>query len=147
MYSSKMIALSALAAMLAAGGMTTTAAAQQAVPARPDTAHVHGAKHRGPAHRQRALFQGIDLSDAQRQQIKEVRARYRDQWKALHDKSGSDRQALRTERRQLMERQTADIRALLTPDQRRTFDQNMKQLRARMQDRARDGARGERSAS
>jgi Spy/CpxP family protein refolding chaperone len=46
-----------------------------------------------------------------------------------------------TQNRQLREREFAEMRAVLTPDQRATFDQNVAQAKTRMQERG-DKAQG-----
>jgi len=71
-----------------------------------------------------ALFQGITLSDAQQKQVDSIRTAYRPQMQS----AGSDRAA----RRDLMQKETADFRTVLTPDQQTTFDKNMADMRSRM---------------
>jgi Spy/CpxP family protein refolding chaperone len=101
----------------------------------------------------RALFRGIDLSDAQRTQIRTIHEKYATQRKALWTpQRGAEgrRQrpdsATRVQLQGLMERQTAELRGVLTPAQQATFDQNRAQLReraqARMQGQGRPGRRG-----
>jgi Spy/CpxP family protein refolding chaperone len=43
----------------------------------------------------------------------------------------------RAQRRELMQKETADIRAVLTPDQQKTFDKNLEDMRSRMGRRGR----------
>lgn len=71
-----------------------------------------------------ALFQGITLTDAQQKQVDSIRTAYRPQMQS----AGQDRAA----RRDLMQKQTADLRTVLTPDQQTTFDKNMADMRSRM---------------
>jgi periplasmic protein CpxP/Spy len=87
------------------------------------------------------LLRGIQLTGEQQQRIDSVRVRYRNEMRALRDRE-SDRQQSRAKMRDLMERQNAEIRAILTPDQQRVFDQNLERMRARM--RHRDGRFGNR---
>jgi Spy/CpxP family protein refolding chaperone len=47
--------------------------------------------------------------------------------------AGGDREAVRTQMRATMEKQQAEIRAVLTPDQQRQFDQNAAEARDRME--------------
>jgi Spy/CpxP family protein refolding chaperone len=81
------------------------------------------------------LLRGIELSSDQRQRVDSIRAQFRDQMRALWS-DGSDREPSRAKMHDLMEQQTSDIRAVLTPDQQKVFDQNVEQMRAHMRDRA-----------
>ena len=117
----------------------------------------HG-KHKGGERREmgghamgRAAFRGVNLTDAQKAQVKTVMERYRPQREALQ-KQMQDRRAsgqkpdsaflagMRTQRQALMEKQQADIRAVLTAEQRTKFDANVAQMRERMKEHA--GRRG-----
>jgi Spy/CpxP family protein refolding chaperone len=69
-----------------------------------------------------ALFNGITLTDAQQKQVDSIRAVYRPQMQS----------AERDQRRGLMQKETADFRAVLTSDQQGAFDKNLADLRARM---------------
>ena len=71
-----------------------------------------------------ALFQGITLSDAQQKQIDSIRTAYRPQMQS----AGQDR----TARREVMQKETADFRTVLTSDQQTTFDKNIADMRSRM---------------
>lgn len=74
------------------------------------------------------LFKDITLSTDQRTRIDSIRASYRAQMEQLRQ-SGGDRSQMRP----LMEKQQADIRAVLTPDQQTVYDKNVADMRARMQ--------------
>jgi Spy/CpxP family protein refolding chaperone len=114
-----------------------------------------GAKvHRGAF---RVLFRGIELTQAQRDQMKTVNEKYRSQsqtlreslkpdLKAAHDARHSgdtaaaraawERTSAGRERlRALMEQQRNEIRSLLTPEQQQTFDRNAQKMRERMEKR------------
>jgi periplasmic protein CpxP/Spy len=133
----------ALAATLLAG-LSTVPAAQSTQPGADSGRHQH-AEMRGGAmggRGARALFKGIDLSDAQKQQLRAIREKYQPQMKAFRDKmhaqreqSGGERQrpdsATFAQMRDLMQRQQADIRAVLTPAQQKTFDANVAEMRQR----------------
>jgi Spy/CpxP family protein refolding chaperone len=71
-----------------------------------------------------ALFQGITLSDAQQKQVDSIRTSYRSQMQS----AGQDRGA----RRELMQKESADFRSVLTSDQQTTFDKNLADMRSRM---------------
>lgn len=96
--------------------------------------------------RQRAaksFMKGIELSDAQKTQMKTINERFRADAKALRESSkpaaGAERQrpdaATREQFTALQTRQRAEIRAVLTPAQQQTFDQNVAQARERLQKR------------
>jgi len=76
-----------------------------------------------------AMFEGIDLSDAQRKSIDSIRTSYQPQFEQMRGQGESARPQMR----ELMQKQTADIRSVLTPDQQKTFDKNREAMRARMQ--------------
>jgi Spy/CpxP family protein refolding chaperone len=69
-----------------------------------------------------ALFTGITLSDVQQKQVDSIRTVYRPQMQS----------AERDQRRSLMQKETADFRTVLTPDQQGTFDKNLADMRSRM---------------
>jgi Spy/CpxP family protein refolding chaperone len=102
-------------------------------------------KERMRGHGARALFRGITLTDAQRQRVREIRNQYRPQMEALRDRrkaaraeSGDQRQrpdsATLAQFRTLAERQHADLRAVLTTDQQKVFDQNLTRIQERRQE-------------
>jgi Spy/CpxP family protein refolding chaperone len=70
-----------------------------------------------------AMFNGITLSDAQQKQVDSIRTSYQPQMQ-----SAADRDA----RRGIMQKETADFRSVLTPDQQSTFDKNIADMRSRM---------------
>jgi len=74
--------------------------------------------------RMAALFNGITLTDAQQKQVDSIRTAYQPQMQS----AGQDRAA----RRDLMQKQTADLRSVLTSDQQTTFDKNLADMRSRM---------------
>jgi Spy/CpxP family protein refolding chaperone len=79
------------------------------------------------------LLRGITLSADQQQRVDTIRARYRGQMDQMRQQGSGDREANRTQMRTMMEKQAADIRAVLTPDQQTVYDQNMAEMRSRMQ--------------
>lgn len=110
---------------------------------------------------QRGLFRGIELTQAQRDQMKGVNDRYRPQFQALRESMKPHAQAAREARqrgdtaaaraawertsdareksRALMEQQRSEIRALLTGEQREKFDSNVSSLKEK---RSKRGSRG-----
>ena len=105
-------------------------------------------------------LRGIDLTDAQRTQITAIQTKYQDRFKAMRDSAKpepgvardarqsrdtaaaraafSRKQALRARTEQLMAQQRNEIRAVLTAEQQKTFDQNLAAMQER---RGRRGGR------
>ena len=148
----KVIRLMALGAALALGGSVAGAQAAQKAPAASTQGakrHEHGRPHRGVA--RKALFKGVTLSDAQKQQLKSIAERYKPQREALHTQARQLRQGgqqpdsatratFRAKQQALRDQQLADIRAVLTADQRTQFDANVAKMKARAAKH--DGKRG-----
>jgi Spy/CpxP family protein refolding chaperone len=88
----------------------------------------------------RGALAGIKLTDAEKTSLKDIHKKYGDQLKTLRQQNqgkGAGQNAdARAQFQTVMERERADIRAVLTPDQRTQFDANV----AKMHDRA--GKRG-----
>jgi Spy/CpxP family protein refolding chaperone len=105
----------------------------------------------------RSLFRGIDLTQSQRDQMKVVSEKYGAQFRTLRESLQPDLKAAREARqhgdtaaaraawertnagrermRTLMEQQKNEVRALLTPEQQKTFDANAAQMRSRLEKR------------
>jgi Spy/CpxP family protein refolding chaperone len=85
------------------------------------------------------LLKDITLTDAQKAQIKTIREKYLPQQmelrKAAQATGGTPDQASRAKMTDLQEKQAAEIRALLTADQQKVFDGNLKAMRDRMEAR------------
>ena len=100
----------------------------------------HGARDQGRAGK--ALLKGIKLSDSQKSQIKQIRTKYRDQFKVQREQrptgqpSDSARGVRREQLQQSLQQEMSEIRGVLTVDQRVQFDSNVATVKARMQDRA-----------
>lgn len=113
--------------------------------------------------RSRGALRGIILSDAQRTQLRPVADRYRTEQRTLRDQARAQwgnrntapgtpaarpdsaaREAFRGRVRALRERQLADVRNVLTADQRATFDRNVAELRTRAAEHTRGEGRGQR---
>lgn len=84
------------------------------------------------------LFRDIDLTDAQKEQMKAIHERYRPQMQALRPERGERRDstarpdsATRAQALALMTRRNAEIRSVLTADQQATFDRNVTQMKER----------------
>jgi len=106
--------------------------AQTAAPGVPQAREHRGAKVKEGRGR---LLRGIELSAAEKAQVKEIRQKYRTQ-------SATDQQ----NRRELRQHELAEIRATLSPAQQTQFDANVKQLNERRADRKK-GRTGHRAAT
>ena len=163
------VALGAAIAMFAASEAIAQA------PARTDSARRQGEVRRGDRSRGerdkmrqvgvRGLFRGIDLTQAQRDQMKTVNEKYRAQFQTLRESLKPDLKAAHDARQRgdtvaaraafertkpardqmqaLMQQQRTEVRALLTAEQQKTFDANVAQMKDRMEKgRGKRGARG-----
>ena len=138
-----------LAALLAACSHNSTTAGSTIEPGTANASVADGRDGRGPGGRggrdfgraDQMLFRGITLSADQQRRVDSIRTTYRAQMDQMRQQqSGGDRDAARSQMRTMMERQQADIRAVLTPDQQTQFDQNVAEMRNRMQQGGRPGA-------
>ncbi|MDB4908964.1 MAG: protein of unknown function Spy-related protein [Gemmatimonadetes bacterium] len=117
---------------------------------------------------ERALFQGITLTDAEQAKVKTIRRKYRDEGLRLRDanedKMDANREQLRAAREkkdtvalkafrakaeesrtqfaQLMQRQQGEVRGALTAEHQKQFDTNVAQLKDRMAQRGQGGPQG-----
>lgn len=100
----------------------------------------------------RALFRGIELSEQQRTQVRQVNEKYRAEHTQLRDRiraartdgqrpDSAQRAAIRESQMQIMQRQRAELRGILTAEQRTTFDANVQELQKRMSERRAKGER------
>jgi Spy/CpxP family protein refolding chaperone len=85
------------------------------------------------------LLRDITLTDAQKAQVKTIRDKYVPQQmelrKAAQGTGGPPDEATRSKMMDLQEKQAAEIRAILTSDQQKVFDGNLKEMRDRMEAR------------
>jgi periplasmic protein CpxP/Spy len=88
------------------------------------------------------LLKDIKLTDEQKAQIKTIRERYLPQQMELRKSAqavgGPLDAATRAKMSDLRDKQAAEIRAILTPDQQKTFDHNLHELKEDME--RRDGS-------
>jgi Spy/CpxP family protein refolding chaperone len=160
---------SVLVAGLLVFGSAAVAAAQTAqVPQVPQTHAQHAGKRAGPGRGGRggegALLRGIQLSAAEKANIKNVNAKYAPQLKALREQNKEqgkiargDTTAMRQRRqanapnreamRKIMLAERSDIRAALSPANQAKFDANAKQMEQRFAKRAEKGKAGRRAGA
>jgi protein CpxP len=148
------VAVCASTAALAQGeGDSTSQTPSPAVTRGVDSApHRHMGRRHGPGGH--ALFRGITMTDAQRSQLKEIHAKYRPEAQSIRESMRPAFQEARAARqrgdtaaaraawsrtsdaraklRALHDQQLADVRAILTPEQRQQFDQNRAALQSKM---------------
>jgi Spy/CpxP family protein refolding chaperone len=74
-------------------------------------------------------FKGITLTEAQKTRIDSIHKAYRTRMDSLRTANTGDRSAFRT----LMESQGKDVRGVLTADQQKVYDANVKAMQEQMQ--------------
>jgi Spy/CpxP family protein refolding chaperone len=84
----------------------------------------------GPGRRMELLLHGITLTAAQQAKVDSIRARYRADMPAITPGARPD-SATREQMREHFRRIADEVRAVLTPDQQKVWDQNVAELRAR----------------
>jgi Spy/CpxP family protein refolding chaperone len=128
----KVIRIATLAVALCAG-LTSVAAAQ----GQPEP-QGQGEMRRGGG-MGGMLLKDITLTDAQKDQIKTIREKYMPQQmelrKAVQATGAPPDAATRDKMMGLQEKQAAEIRAILTADQQKVFDANLKAMRDQMEAR------------
>jgi Spy/CpxP family protein refolding chaperone len=124
----KVIRIATLAIALCAG-MTSVAVAQG-----PD----QGQGQRRGGGMGGMLLKDITLTDAQKEQVKVIREKYLPQQMELRKSAqavGEVDAATRAKMADLQSKQAAEIRAVLTADQQKTFDHNLHEMREKMDER------------
>ena len=133
----KAIRIATLTIALCAG-MTSVAAAQ----GQPEPKEGQGEMRRGGG-MGGMLLKDITLTDAQKEQVKTIREKYVPRQlelrKAVQATGGPPDDATRAKMMELQSQQSAEIRAILTPDQQKTFDNNLHEMKERMDARRKEG--------
>ena len=126
----KVIRTATLAFALCAG-MTSVAAAQ----GQPEPKEGQGEMRRGGG-MGGMLLKDITLTDAQKEQVKTIREKYVPKQlelrKAIQATGRPPDEATRAKMMELQSQQSAEIRAILTADQQKTFDHNLHEMKERM---------------
>lgn len=99
-----------------------------------------GGDHRPGADHGPRLFHELDLNKDQQRQVHQLMGEQRKNDRELTQRyldklPAADRQALETERKASRDKQQAAIRALLTPQQQKTFDEQAAKMKERKADR------------
>lgn len=141
-------------------GLAPTLSAQQPQALAPQQGEHAGRSHRGGRgeHRLgRGAFRGIELSQAQTEQVRAIHGRYAAQFRTLREQFRPVAQELRAARqkgdtaavkaarervrpqmeqmRALRQKELQEVRGVLTPAQQRQLDQNLSERKARMEQR------------
>lgn len=146
------VAVCASTAALAQGDSASRAPAPAVTRGADSTSQRHMGRHH--ARGERGLFRGITMTDAQRSQLKAIHEKYRPQAQSIRDSMRPAFQEARAARqrgdtaaareawsrtsdaraklRALHEQALADVRSILTPEQRQQFDQNRAALQSKM---------------
>jgi Spy/CpxP family protein refolding chaperone len=90
---------------------------------------------RGGARMMEMLFKGIDLTDAEKAQVDSIQAAYRAKMPAMTPGQAPDPSA-RAAMRETVQKETADLRKVLTADQQKVFDKNVEEMRNRRRERS-----------
>ena len=85
------------------------------------------------------LFKGITLTPVQQTKVDSITGKYREQMQALRA-AGGDQQEMRTKNRELQEKQRDELKAILTDDQKKTFDKNFEDMRQARENRRPPGS-------
>ena len=132
----KVIRIATLAFALCAG-MTSVAAAQ----GQPEPKEGQGEMRRGGG-MGGMLLKDITLTEAQKEQVKTIREKYVPRQlelrKAVQATGGPPDDATRAKMMELQSQQSAEIRAILTADQQKTFDHNLHELKEKMDEQRKD---------
>jgi Spy/CpxP family protein refolding chaperone len=133
----KAIRIATLAVALCVG-MTSVVAAQ----GQPEPKEGQGEMRRGGG-MGGMLLKDITLTDSQKEQVKTIREKYVPRQlelrKAVQATGGPPDDATRAKMTELQSQQSAEIRAILTPDQQKTFDNNLHEMKERMDARRKEG--------
>jgi Spy/CpxP family protein refolding chaperone len=107
-------------------------------------ASAQGATQQGGQGRRNMQLDGIELTDAQKVKLEEIQKKYQPEMSALRSEfqNGGDRAELMKKSAALREKSSAEIRAILTPDQQVVFDKHTAEMKARMEQAQRQAPPG-----
>lgn len=129
----------ALSAAVLALGVATMAQAQNPAPQGQPPAQGGMGMGRGGMMGQ-MLLKDITLTADQQTKVDAIQAKYREQMQAARaEMQGGDRDAARAKMRDLMSKESDEIKAVLTDDQKKQFDANVKDMEARRQQMMQQG--------
>ena len=129
----KVIRIATLAVALCVG-ITSAAAAQGTEPPQQGQGEMRRGGGMGGL-----LLKDINLTDAQKAQVKAIREKYAplqlELRKSVQATGSPPDEATRTKMIDLQSKQAAEIRAVLTADQQATFDKNLAEMKSQMESR------------
>jgi Spy/CpxP family protein refolding chaperone len=128
----KVIRIATLAAALCVG-ITSAAAAQGTEPPKQGQGEMRRGGGMGGQ-----LLKDINLTDAQKAQVKAIREKYAPQQLELRKSAeavGGADEATRAKIADLRQKQAAEIRTILTADQQAQFDKNLAEMKSQMESR------------
>ena len=118
----------------------------------PPEAGARDGQRKGTGGGMKRLFNGIELTVTQRTQIQQIMEKYKTQRESLRASGGqqdganaSRDEALHAKADELMLKSYDEYRALLNADQQKIFDQNIAAIKARMEQRQKEGPRDSRT--
>lgn len=79
------------------------------------------------------LLQGITLTAEQQVKVDSINAKYGEQRRAMMQDQSVDQETRRTKGRELMNKQSEEIKALLSDEQKKIFEKNVADMEARRQ--------------
>lgn len=79
------------------------------------------------------LMQGITLTAEQQTKVDTIAKKYQDERQALMQDQSLDRDARRAKSREMMTKQSDEVKVLLTDDQKKVFEKNQADMQTRMQ--------------
>jgi len=126
-----------LAATSAVVGLIAIAALPTLAIAQPPAGQTTGGGGGRGGRMMAALFDGITLTDAEQKSVDSIRTAYQPQMEQLRSQGPGSRPQMRD----LMQKETGDLRTVLTSDQQSTFDKNRSAMQARMQGSGGGGSR------
>ena len=94
-------------------------------------AYAQGGGGQGRGRQMEMLMQGITLTDAQKASVDSIGQVYRAQMPPMQQGTPPD-SATRAKRMEVMQKQSAAVRAVLTAEQQKVFDKNLEDMRANM---------------
>ena len=94
-------------------------------------AYAQGGGGQGRGRQMEMLMQGITLTDAQKASVDSIGQAYRAQMPPMQQGTPPD-SATRAKRMEVMQKQSAAVRAVLTAEQQKVFDKNLEDMRANM---------------
>jgi Spy/CpxP family protein refolding chaperone len=96
-------------------------------------AQQQAAPRQGRPNMMATLMQGVTLSAEQQTKVDAIVKKYSDERQAIRQDQSLDQDTRRAKSRELMAKQSDEVKALLTDDQKKVFEKNLTDMQARMQ--------------